>query len=350
MKFWASLLCVAALAAAQQPPKPDSAAEEKDLSRALGEAGSSQIDFVRALENHLAKYPDSAKKAEIERTLVRAAIEMKDDRRLILYAERMLDREPGDPPTLERVTRALLAADSKENSERALGYAKRYEQQVKALSEPSASHSNRTQWSEEFSRAMSRALVLEARATGNLGKKEEALALARRSYSEYPTAEGAREIGRWLMRLEQPEEAIQHFADAFTIADSRNTDAARAQDRIRMGELYRKIHASENGLGDLILEAYDRTAQLMAAQRLRLRESNPNAQAASPMDFTLPGVNGDQLKLAEQKGKTIVFDFWATWCGPCRAQHPLYEEVKQRFAGNQNVLFVSVATDEDRDL
>jgi thiol-disulfide isomerase/thioredoxin len=46
----------------------------------------------------------------------------------------------------------------------------------------------------------------------------------------------------------------------------------------------------------------------------------------------------------------IVFDFWATWCGPCRVQHPLYEKVKQRFRNNPDVVFLSVNTDEDREL
>ena len=69
------------------------------------------------------------------------------------------------------------------------------------------------------------------------------------------------------------------------------------------------------------------------------------------MDFTLPAASmAMQLQLASLKGKTIIFDFWATWCGPCRAQHPLYEQVKRRFADNPCVFFVSVNADEDRDL
>jgi thiol-disulfide isomerase/thioredoxin len=197
---------------------------------------------------------------------------------------------------------------------------------------------------------MGRALTFQARATGNLGKLDEALALARRAYATYPNAESAREIARWLARSGNEEEAVRHLADAFTIVDTRSTQSDRARDRARMGELYRKVHGFEKGLGDLVLEAYDRTAALLAARRDDLREKDPNAGLTDPMEFTLSSMSGGKLSLASLRGKVIVFDFWATWCGPCRAQHPLYEEVKQRFKNNPDVMFLSVNTDEDREL
>ncbi len=349
MKFCLLLLLLALTAAAQQ--KDPSASEDADLNAALAEAGSSQVDFIRALENHLAKYADSTKRPEIERALVKASIESKDEKRIVLYGEHVLDREAGDPQILDRVTRALLSNESKESAERALKYAKRYEEQVAGLrKQPPVGHFSKADWLMELDRGVARALVLEARATGNLGKYEDALALARKSYQEYPTAEGTREIAKWLVKLGRDEEAITRYADAFTISDSRNTDSARTQDRIRMGDLYKKLKGSEKGLGDLILESYDRTTALVGERKLRMREADPNAQAASVMDFTLPALDGDALKLSTLKGKTVIFDFWATWCGPCRAQHPLYAEAKRNFAENPDVVFISVNTDEDREL
>jgi thiol-disulfide isomerase/thioredoxin len=61
-------------------------------------------------------------------------------------------------------------------------------------------------------------------------------------------------------------------------------------------------------------------------------------------------MNGEKLNLATLRGKVVVFDFWATWCGPCRAQQPLYEEVKARFKDDKNVVFLNVSTDENREI
>ncbi len=326
-------------------------AEQRALSQILAEAGSSPIEMVRALEAHLAKFPQSTKRAELERVLAKAAIENKDDRRIILYGERVLAREQDDLQLLDRVARALLASDAKETSERALKYAQRYEQLVAEMrKKPSDSRGGQAQWQEELDRGSARALALEARATGNLGKMEEAVSLAKKAYAVVPTSESAREIGRWLARLGKEEEAIPYIADAFVLADPKSSDADRASDRKRMGELYRKLKGSEKGLGDLILEAYDRTSLQMAERKSKLGQSDPNIEASSVLDFTLSGLKGDKLRLESFKGKAVVFDFWATWCGPCRAQHPLYEEVKQRYRMNSDVAFVSVDTDENRAL
>jgi len=76
----------------------------------------------------------------------------------------------------------------------------------------------------------------------------------------------------------------------------------------------------------------------------------PGARAIDPRDFTLTAVDGEKLNLATLKGKVVVFEFWATWCSPCREQHPLYERVMQRFEDQPDVVFVSINADEDRGL
>jgi thiol-disulfide isomerase/thioredoxin len=81
-----------------------------------------------------------------------------------------------------------------------------------------------------------------------------------------------------------------------------------------------------------------------------MRRYDPNAQAKDPMSFTVSGLDGEKLKLSSLLGKVVVLDFWATWCGPCRAQHPLYEEAKARFKDSDDVVFLSIDADEDHSL
>nr|MDQ2900939.1 thioredoxin domain-containing protein [Acidobacteriota bacterium] len=350
MTILAIFLALFVVLGQSQTPEPDSA-EQQQLSGALAEAGASPVDFMRALENHLAKYPKSPHKSEIERAIVKSAIEAKDDRRIVLYGERVLATDSNDLQILDRVARALLASDDQANAEKALAYAKRYEKLVNDMrKQPAPGHYGEGQWQTELDQGSARALVLEARATGNLGKLDAAAALANRAYAAYPSAEAARETGRWLAKEGKNMQAVERLADAFTIEDPHSTEVDRGRDRIRMGEIYQKANGSEKGLGDLILKAYDRTTALASERTARLKAKDPNAQATKILEFTLPAVTGEPLPLEGLRGKTIVFDFWATWCGPCRAQHPLYEKVKERFRNNSNVVFLSIDTDEDRAL
>jgi thiol-disulfide isomerase/thioredoxin len=355
-----ALIGVAALGAAQPPQRaPERSApkaapkvtpqEQDDLETALSEAGASPLEYLRALEKHLEKYPNSPRKEELERAAVRAAMEANDDGRIMLHGERVLAHEPDDLQILDRVARALLVSDSKDSSERALKYARRYEELVRKMQkEGGRSAGGAADWQNQTDRGIGRALIHEARATGNLGRADEALALAQQAFDTWPCADAARELARWYERLGKPAEAASALADAFAIPDPHATDTDRARDRGRMGELYRQTHGSEAGLGDLVLEAYDRSVAAIHTRELRLRATDPNAALTDPMEFTLGALDGQKLSLATLKAKVVVFDFWATWCGPCRAQHPLYEKVKKRFQDNPDVVFLSIDTDEDR--
>jgi thiol-disulfide isomerase/thioredoxin len=323
-----------------------SEAEQKDLSASLSEAGNSPLEFARALEQHLAKYPDSPQRDDMIRSLVKASIEGNDKRRILLWGEKSLETNMDQPQVLERVARILLDSDDKEKSQRALKYARKYEESVRGLMKDApANPRQKARFFDEFDRAIGRSLSLQARASGNLGKNEEAIALALKSFETYPTHESAREAAKWLAKAGKGVEAARHYADAFVAPDS--TAELRAKDRVLMAENYRKEKGSETGLGDLVLEAHDRAVSLGAKRLARLREFDPNIGVTNPMEYTLSGLKGEPLKLASLRGKVLVMDFWATWCGPCRVQHPLYEQVKNKFTDTDDVVFLAINTDED---
>lgn len=351
-----------ALACAQVPTMTDlDAREMNELGQAVSEAGSSPIDTIRALERHLKKYPATRQRAVIEKALAKAAMDSNDTARIILYGEKALAAAPAsgasatpapdDMQLLDRVTRALEESGDKEQAKRAIGYALRYEKNIVGFRrQDPPGHSTRGQWNEDLDRAMARVLALRARATGATGDQEAAAKLAMDSWAAWPTGEGAREAGYWLTSLGRTAEAIEFYANAFTVEDPRTTDADRARDRTRMGALYTKIAGSEKGLGDTILQAYDRTTAMLSEKRAGLKQLDPNTQAVDVLDFTLPAPDGTSLRLASLKGKILVIDFWATWCVPCRAQHPMLENVQKHFGNTPDIVFLAVDTDEDRSL
>jgi peroxiredoxin len=48
-------------------------------------------------------------------------------------------------------------------------------------------------------------------------------------------------------------------------------------------------------------------------------------------DFTLPGDNGQAVSLSDLHGQVVMINFWASWCGPCRQEMPLLEQIHQRY-------------------
>jgi len=325
--------------------------EEQHLRESLAHSTNAPQDIVRALERHLEQFPNSSKKPEIERALAKAAIETHDDRRLILYGERLLSREPDEVQILDQVSRALVRSGDKESAQRVLKYAQHYERLVAATEvEKDASGAEQAKRRDTLDNSTARALVLQAQAEATLGNLDAAVKLAHRAFDLYPGAAPAGEMGRWLVKLGRLEEAAQAYADAFTVPDPRLTDTERAAFRRRLGEAYTKWKGSEAGLGDLVLQAYDRNLAKITDRTLALKKFDPNLGLTNPMDFTISSVNGEKLKLSSLEGKVIVMDFWATWCGPCRVQHPLYEQVKKKFAGRDDLVFLAISADEERDL
>ena len=70
-----------------------------------------------------------------------------------------------------------------------------------------------------------------------------------------------------------------------------------------------------------------------------------NANAPAP-DFTLRSLDGVNLRLAEQRGRVVMVNFWATWCGPCKQEMPHLSRLYEKYRASGFTL-LGVNVDED---
>src|SRR6202020_2636154 len=62
-------------------------------------------------------------------------------------------------------------------------------------------------------------------------------------------------------------------------------------------------------------------------------------------DFTLVSLDGKSMKLSDLRGKAVLLNFWATWCGPCKIEMPWFVELQNEY-GSQGLQIVGVAMDD----
>lgn len=66
------------------------------------------------------------------------------------------------------------------------------------------------------------------------------------------------------------------------------------------------------------------------------------------LDFTLKDVEGRDVSLQSLKGKVVILDFWATWCGPCKVEIPHFIEFQNKY-GPRGLQVVGISVDDPVD-
>jgi peroxiredoxin len=94
-------------------------------------------------------------------------------------------------------------------------------------------------------------------------------------------------------------------------------------------------------------EHVDEVLQMIAQQAENKRIQDALAVGTTFPDFSEKDLGGKPLSLANYKGKTVLLDFWATWCPPCRAELPNVISVYQKFH-KDGFEIIGVSLDEDK--
>jgi tetratricopeptide (TPR) repeat protein len=92
---------------------------------------------------------------------------------------------------------------------------------------------------------------------------------------------------------------------------------------------------------------YERAGKPELAEKMRV-ESIPEASriGKNALDFTLQDLSGRNVRLSDFRGKTVLLDFWATWCGPCVAEIPSLEALHRKYKGN-GLVVIGMNTEND---
>ena len=147
------------------------------------------------------------------------------------------------------------------------------------------------------------------------------------------------------------QEALKHYASSLI-------DFLHDPARKPLESLFAKVHGSTEGLNQYVLDHVTQvetegSVALSAPTALSLDEAILRARGLSSgkaPEFNLETLGGDSIRSADLKGKVVVLDFWATWCGPCIDELPQFQATVDRWADRPEVVFLAVSVDEDDDL
>ena len=335
----------AAKAEAQQPD------EDEELRKAIEGSGGNEQQMVENLEAFLKKYANSSRREEIERELYKMATNLRDKNRQLAYAEKLVASNPQD---LEKMTLLVSTLHDRKGAgdlAKALSYGDKL---VKAVEDIFASRIKPArmspgQWEQQKGRTIASVYLLRGQIHNDLGNLDQAESDLHKSYKQSPLAATAATLAAIAEKRKNTDQAIEYYLQAFIRSLAATEGTEREEIRRKLGQLYTTKHGSEQGLGDKLLKTYDVITKDNAERLAKVEPPNPNENIASPLEYKLTKLNGGEVRLADYKGKVIVTNFWATWCGPCRIEMPELERAMEKYKNDKDVVFLAINTDDDRN-
>lgn len=336
-------------ATASQPSQPvDSDAE---LRRAIESTGGSETQLIANLENYLKKFPKSEHRQEIEGEVYKLAVKLRDRNRMISYAEKLVTANESNIDALTNLVTSLRERKGQDDLNVAITYANQLVRQFEGIvaSSPKPKRISAAQWESRKQQGLASVYLLRGRVLADLGNDERAKSDLMKSFDLARMAGAALVLGELAEKRKATDEAIDFYAKGFVIALATNEEIDLKAIRQKLSQLQTAKTGSEAGLGDRLLKAYDAFVKEREERQAKLEQPNINEGAANALGFKLTKLDGSKLDMATLSGKVIVMNFWATWCGPCLTELPLFEKTIAKYKDDKDVVFLALTTDEDRE-
>lgn len=320
---------------------------EEQLQLAINNAGNDRAALVRNLEAFLKQYPDSRQRPQIYRALTEACLQLRDTNCSVNYAERIVALNPEDISMTILTIQLLEQSGDEAALRRAVNYATRVLAFVeRRSSEGKSPKISQEEWVAENKRDRMSMLNLRGRLQLKLKDDVAAQQDFAASYAVIPNSVATEQLGEIAELKKDSGSAIRQYARAFALAESATGTSGRREIRQKLGNVWRLSHGSDLGLGEYLLLTFDEVSQTSSSPGPK-----KNQDAREAWDFLLrKAPDGVPYPLKGAKGKVLVVNFWATWCGPCHALEPLFTRVAAEFQANSDALFLAANCDEDESL
>ncbi|HEX8090776.1 MAG TPA: TlpA disulfide reductase family protein, partial [Blastocatellia bacterium] len=165
-----------------------------------------------------------------------------------------------------------------------------------------------------------------------------------------------REIGvrPYVLWLAETFEAQGHYERAarYLLAGFSNDERANNYIRERLPFVYGKLGRDPSAAASALSETERRFRSLTAITPALKDEMKSRALAVRigkpAPDFKVAALDKRLIGLSDLRGRVIVLNFWATWCGPCVAEMPHLQKAADKYKGNPKVVFLIVSTDANK--
>jgi thiol-disulfide isomerase/thioredoxin len=355
--FLAATTSVRAQTSPSKPPTSKSVANsdakrdadaEAELQKALSSAGNDRAALVRNLKDYLRRFPEAPRRAAIDRALVEACQQLRDDDCALDYSEQLIAERPDDSEMMLLAVSILQRKRDDASLTRASGYVSRVLDRVqKSTPTERPERVSLKEWQDHRDTILSQLYALR----GQIGKSQRlydpAIKDLRMSYALRANAVAAEALGEIAEIQKDLGRAVQEYSLAFVLPESGPAGKVdRSEIRLKLGNVWKETHGSEQGLGEQILTTYDYLRPGAAGDSPAAR----NSGAQDLYSFVLRRLDNTPLFVAPYRGKTIVMSFWATWCTPCHILEPMFDQIAKNYTGDPNLFFFSINTDDDQSL